>query len=148
MLNLHKATMNWLIVLLLLVSLLFPIASAAQELSVSEQATANRLLVTLEQCEKTEKQLVAYENGNVELQNQITIIKSTIQNLQELVSLQKDKEEVYKNLLEMERKMAETKEKVYQEQLKAAKPTFIQEVGKYSTGGVLGAVILGLILLL
>jgi flagellar capping protein FliD len=106
------------------------------------------MIVYLEQCKISESQLAAYEKGNAELQLQIETLKNTIKAMDELVKLQKEKEDTYKNLLEMERTMAKAKDKACQEQIEAAEPTFLQEVGKYSTGGIIGAIIVGIIILL
>lgn len=106
------------------------------------------MIVYIERARITEKQLTECGSGTIELQQQLTILKESIKLMEERTQLMKDKEKVQFDMMEMERKLFETKEKVYKQQIENAEPSFFEEVGKYTTGGVLGAAIVGLILLL
>lgn len=99
-------------------------------------------MVALEQAKLTEEQLVAQAGENAELQIQVEILQGTIKLMQEQIA-------VYRNMSEMNQKMSDMKDKVCEEQVKAAKPTFGQNMTKYLAGfGAGGAFVVVLLLLL
>jgi hypothetical protein len=100
------------------------------------------MVVELERAKIMEQQLSAQSSGNVELQNQIDILKTTINLYQEQIT-------VYKNMQEMNQKMGEMKDKACTEQIKAATPTFMDNMQKYLTGaGIMGVLGIAAIFLL
>jgi hypothetical protein len=106
------------------------------------------MIVALEKCKLIEQELTATAGASEELKQQIAILKESIRAMEGLIALQKQKEEMYQNMLEMDKALMAAKDKSCREQIKAAKPTFFQELGKYSAGGVAGAIIVGVLLLL
>ena len=100
------------------------------------------MVVALEKAKIVEQQLSVQVNGNAELQTQVDILRNTIK-------LYEDQIAVYKSMSEMNQKMGDMKDKVCQEQIKAATPTFMDNMGKYLTGaGIMGVLgLIGIILL-
>lgn len=125
--------------LLLLGLFLFPSSSFAQ--ICFDDATASRMVVELERAKIMEQQLSTQSSGNLELQNQIDILKTTINLYQEQIT-------VYKNMQEMNQKMSEMKDKACTEQIKAATPTFFDNMQKYLTGVGVGGILAGIAILL
>lgn len=128
-----------MIVLSLLGLLLWPASSQADV--TFDDATAGKMVVALEQAKITEQQLTIAAKENTELQAQADILKGT-------VKLLEDQAAIYKSMADMNQKMSDMKDKACVEQVKAAKPTFTQNLGKYFTGMVGGAGLLGLALIL
>jgi hypothetical protein len=127
------------IVLLLSVILLWPPNSFAQGVCFDD-ATAAAIVVALEQARIAEAQLAVQAGGNEELQKQLDILQGTIK-------LYEDQIAVYKSMREMDAKLSDAKDKACQEQVKAATPTFMQNMQKYIVGGGIGAALLGVILM-
>lgn len=129
------------LVLSLLVLLLCPLNSRAQDICFDD-ATAARMIVTLEQAKISEQQLQAQAGGNAELQTQVDILRGTIK-------LYEDQIAVYKNMATMNQQMSDMKDKACAEQVKAATPTWGQNMQKYLTGaGVMGVLGLAAIFIL
>jgi hypothetical protein len=99
------------------------------------------MVVALEKAKIAEQQLEVSASTNAELLQQKEILKETIR-------LREDQITVYKNMVEMQNTLSATKDKVCEERVKAATPTFMDNMGKYAIGGGVGAVLLGLALLL
>lgn len=131
--------MKFVTVLLLSVMFLWPLNSFADV--TFDDATASRMVVSLEQAKITEEQLSLQAASNAELQAQVDILKGTIK-------LMEDQIVVYKNMAEMNQKMSDMKDRACVEQVKAAKPTFGQNMSKYLTGAAGGGVFIGLLFLL
>jgi hypothetical protein len=119
--------------------LLFPSNSQAQNVCFDDK-TAGAMVVALEKAKIAEEQLATQAGGNIELQNQVDILRGTIK-------LYEDQIVVYKNMSEMNTKMGDMKDKACAEQVKAVTPTFTQNMGKYSLGAVVGAILTGIALL-
>lgn len=98
------------------------------------------MVVALEKAKIAEEQLSAQAGGNAELQNQVDILRGTIK-------LYEDQILVYKNMQDMNTKMGDMKDKACVEQVKAATPTVSQNMGKYSLGAVIGAILTGIAIL-
>lgn len=113
----------------------------AQEQSASILATANRILIALDQAKICEQQLLIAADKDAESQKQLEILRSTIKLYEEQI-------EAFKNLRTMDEAISIQKDKACREEIKAAKPTFMRDMGKYSTGAVVGAGLFGLLLLL
>lgn len=130
-----------MIALLLSVILLWPLNSFGQGVCFDDE-TAGAMVVALEKAKIVEQQLSVQVNGNAELQTQVDILRNTIK-------LYEDQIAVYKSMSEMNQKMGDMKDKVCQEQIKAATPTFMDNMGKYLTGaGIMGVLgLIGIILL-
>ena len=118
------------IVLLLSVILLCPSNSLAQNACFDEGA-ASKMVVALEQAKICEQQLSVSANSSAELQQQVEILRGTIKLLEEQAV-------VYKNMMEMQKKIDESKDKLHAEELKAAKPSFFQTLGKIAIGFAVG----------
>jgi hypothetical protein len=99
------------------------------------------MVVALEQAKIAEAQLSTQAGGNAELQTQVDILRGTIK-------LYEDQIVVYKNMSEMNTKMSDMKDKACEAQVKAATPTFTQNMTKYLTGVGIGGVLAGLAILL
>jgi hypothetical protein len=131
---------RFVIALLLLVILLCPLNSFAVE-ACFDETTAGRMVVALEQKDFCEQQLAIQLGSNAELQQQKDILLET-------TKLKDEQLIIYKNMVDMQTKLSEAKDKLHAEELKAAKPTFMQELGKYAIGAAGGAGILLLIIVL
>jgi hypothetical protein len=98
------------------------------------------MVVALERARISEAQLQAQAGGNSELQVQVDILRGTIK-------LYEDQIAVYKSMAEMNSKLSDMKDKACEAQVKAATPTFMENMTKYLTGaGVMG--VLGVLILL
>lgn len=126
--------------LLLLVILLFPLNSFAQE-TCFDEATARRMIVDLEQAKIASQQLEIQVGGNSELQKQLDLLNSTIKLLEDQIA-------VYKNIQEMNKQMSDVKDKLHEQELKAVKPTFWDNMQKYIVGGGIGAAVAVAIILI
>ena len=122
------------IVLLLLGTLLYPSSSFAQQSVCFDEKVAGALIVAIEQKTYCEQQLVVSVAEVSELQKQIDIRKET-------EKLKDEQIVILKNLIETNKKLDEAKDKLHAEELKAAQPTFMQNLGKFAIGGVVGAVL-------
>lgn len=122
-----------MIALLLSVILRCPPNSFAQDTCFTEEV-AGRMVVALEQAKIAEQQLSVAAGSNAELQQQAEILRGTIK-------LMQDQLNVYKNMVEMQNKMSEAKDKLFEEQLKAAKPSFMDNVKTNVLAGGVGAVL-------
>jgi GTP1/Obg family GTP-binding protein len=140
------------LVLILLVSPCFPSNSFAQEVAYQENCfsdpVADQMLVYIERCKILEQQSDACSGGNAELLQQIDSLKLIIKGYQDYIAIMKEKEQMRIDMATMKDDMWKIKEQAYQEQIKAAKPTFMQEVGKYSNGAIIGAILTAIICLL
>ena len=117
--------------------LLFPLIVQAEGLSVS---TANRILIALEQAKICEEQLVTASESNAEVQKQLEIVRSSIKLLEEQLV-------IYKSMVEMLNKIQETKDNAYEQAIKDAKPSFMDNLQKYLTGIGIGGIAVGILLL-
>lgn len=124
--------------LLGLVLFLFPPSSFADV--CFDDDTAGRMVVTLEQAKITLEQLQLSEEKTAEVQKQVDILTKTIVLLEGQI-------EAYELMMVNNKQMSEAKDKVCQEQIKAATPTFMDNLQKYMVGAGAGAVIVGLIIL-
>jgi hypothetical protein len=115
----------------------------AQEQSVS---TASKILVALEQKAILEKQVLTCGEGTAELQVQITLLNQKIQLMQEILDLQKEKIEMYKDKEEIYKQTIDAKDKLFEQQLKAMTPSFMDNVKDTFTKMGAGAAVLGLII--
>lgn len=140
MLKRHLQTRRLVPVLLLLVLLLCPLSSFAQDICFDD-ATAGRMIVALEQAKICEQQLTVAADGSAELRQQLEIIKVTVKLLEDQIS-------IYKNMAEMTAKMGEAKEKLFEQELKAAQPTFMDKVKTNVLAGGIGAVLATVVILL
>ncbi len=131
--------MKRIILIMAFIILLYPLNSPAQV--CFDDKTAGAMVVALEQAKIAEAQLSTQAGGNAELQNQVDILRGTIR-------LYEDQIAVYRNMAEMSQKMSDMKDKACQEQIKAATPTFTQNIGKYFTGAGIGAILTGIVILL
>ena len=98
------------------------------------------MVVTLEQAKITLEQLQLSEEKTAEVQKQVDILTKTIVLLEGQI-------EAYELMMVNNKQMSEAKDKVCQEQIKAATPTFMDNLQKYMVGAGAGAVIVGLIIL-
>jgi hypothetical protein len=99
------------------------------------------MVVALERARISEAQLQAQAGGNSELQVQVDILRGTIK-------LYEDQIAVYKSMAEMNVKLSDLKDKACEAQVKAATPTFWENIGKYFTGAGIGAALAGVAILL
>ena len=98
--------------------------------------------MALEQRNYCEQQLVVKNDAEAELKKQIAIKSDTIKLLEEQIG-------IYKNLVDMQKKMDATKDKLHADELKAAKPTFMDNLGKIGIGIGIGIVVtIGVVLIL
>jgi len=88
-----------------------------------------------------EQQLTIQAGGNEELQRQLVILQSTIKLYEEQIS-------VYKTMIEMVKTLQEVKDQTCKEQIKAATPTFWDNLQKYFVGVGIGGILVGVILIL
>jgi len=126
--------------LLLLVILLWPLSSFAEDTCFSEEV-AGQMVVALEQAKITVEQLETQSGSNVELQSQVDILKGTIKLMEEQIV-------VYKNLQDMQAKMSEAKDTLHAQELKAVTPTFMDKLKTNILAGGVGAVVTVVVILL
>jgi hypothetical protein len=131
--------LSCVLVLLLWATLLFPANSFAQGVCFDDKV-AGDMVVALEQAKIAEQQLEVAAGTNEELLKQKEILKETIK-------LREDQIAVFKSMAEMQNTISIAKDKVCEERVKAATPTFMDNVTKYMTGAAGGAILFGLILL-
>lgn len=99
------------------------------------------MVVALEQAKIAEQQLSVQAGSNTELQAQVDILKGTIKLLEDQIA-------IHKSMSETLKAMGDTKDKLCAEQIKAATPTFMDNVKTYTFGAGIGAALLGVILIL
>ena len=128
------------IVLLLSAILLWPSNSFGQGVCFDD-ATAGRMVVALEQAKISEQQLTVQAGSNAELQQQVEILKGTVKLYEEQIG-------IYKNMNDMLNKMADAKDKAFEQQLKAATPTFMDKVKDNFLAGGIGAILAAVAMLL
>jgi hypothetical protein len=126
------------IALLLLGILLCPLSSFAQV--AFDDATAGKMVVALEQARIAEKQLEVQAGENTELQGQLDILKGTIK-------LMEEQAVIYQNLIAMNKQMSDAKDKACAEAIKAASPTWWDNMSKYLTGMGVGGLLVGVLVL-
>ncbi len=119
---------------------LCPLNSFAQDICFDEN-TAGRMVVALEQAKIAEQQLTVAANGNTELQQQLGIVKGTVKLLEEQITL-------YKNMIDMQNKMSEAKDKAFEQQLKVVTPTFMDKIKSNFLAGGIGAILMAVGILL
>ena len=139
--------------LLLLAFLLFPKVSVAQEQSASPPASSDptiaaRMLVVIEQKTICEQQLDTGGEGQEELKNKIAILDEKIQLLQDISNLKDEKIQTYENIIEMNKQMSEAKDKACADAVKAASPTWWENMSKYLVGIGIGGLLTGAAILL
>ena len=125
--------LSYAIALLLWVILLFPGSSSAQEICFDEKV-AGEMLVALEQAKIAEQQLEVAAGTNAELLQQKELLKGTIKLMEGQLT-------IYKNMVDMQNKMADAKDNLFEQQLKAATPTFMDKVKNNIVAGGVGAVL-------
>jgi uncharacterized protein YlxW (UPF0749 family) len=119
--------------MMLLAFLCFPLNSFAVEACFDEEV-AKQMIVAIEKSLVCEKQIVALVAGSVELQRQLDLKEETIK-------LQAEQIELHKTLSDIQKKVSEAKDQIHKEELKAAKPTFMDNLGKIAIGIGIGIVI-------
>jgi hypothetical protein len=132
--------LSFAIALSLSAFLLFPANSAAQETCFTDDV-AGRMVVALEQARIIEQQVAVSQGGNAELQQQVEILKGTVQLLEDQVR-------IYRNMAAMQEQMATVKDRLCDEEVKAARPTLMHQVGTHGVAFGLGAILAGLVVLL
>lgn len=132
--------MRFAAALLLLAILLWPLNSFAQGVCFDDM-TAGRIVVALEQAKIAEGQIEALNGSSSELIQQKEILQGTIRLLQDQIA-------TYKSMSEMNQKMGDMKDKACQEQIKAAAPTFMDNLTKYLSGAGIGAILTAVVILL
>jgi hypothetical protein len=141
MLNRLKQTRNFVIVLLLLGSLLLPQISMAQGSSASPPlSTADRLLAIVEEKGFLEQEVTYLRAGTEESQRTIALLEERIKSKDDIIALLKE-------MLAKEKEFDDRKDALHEAQLKAATPTFAENLQKYLVGGGVGAALLGLVIL-
>ena len=132
-------TLSCVLGLLLWAILLFPSNSAAQGVCFDDKV-AGEIVMALERAKISERQLDVAAAGNAELLQQKEILKGTVKLLESQIV-------IYKNMIEMQEKTGTIKDKVCDDRVKAATPTFWENLQKYLVGGGVGAALLGLVLI-
>jgi hypothetical protein len=115
---------------LLLGILLWPLSSFAQV--TFDDVTAGKMVVALEQARIVEKQLTVMAEENAELQGQLDTLKGTIK-------LMEEQSIIYQNLIAMNKQMSDAKDKACADAVKAASPTWWDNMSKYLAGVGVGA---------
>ena len=105
-----------------------------QDTSASEQGTASKILIRLEQCEIADKQLEACIAEKEEVIRQKGI-------LLEETRLQEEQKTELRGIIELQKKAAEAQKKIHEEELKAVKPTFLGNLQKVGVGFSVGVVL-------
>lgn len=95
----------------------------------------------MEQARFTEQQLVVMAEQNGELQKQLDIVKATVKLLEEQII-------AYKTYQETLKALSDAKDEACKEQIKAATPTFWQNLQKYFVGVGIGGLLVGIGVLL
>jgi hypothetical protein len=132
---------------LLLILFLPPLASAESDTSASPPAIASDILVKLEQAKYAEQQLAVAAEKDANLRQQADILRGTIKLYEEQIAAYKDQGVIFKNMIDMQNKMSDMKDKACDERVKAATPTFWDNMTKYIVGAAGGAGALGILLL-
>jgi hypothetical protein len=132
--------LSFTIALMLSAILLCPPSSFAQDICFSE-SVASRMVVALEQAKISEQQLTVASRINVELQQQLEILRTTVKLLEDQIV-------VYKNMDEMKAQMSAAKDDLFKEQLKAAQPSFMDKVKSNVLAGGVGALLAVVVILL
>jgi hypothetical protein len=101
---------------------------------------AGEIVVALERAKISESQLDVAAAGNAELLQQKEILKGTVKLLEDQLA-------IYKSMIEMQEKAGTIKDKLCDERVKAATPTFWENMAKYLVGGGVGAALLGVMLI-
>ena len=131
--NRHKVWTSYAIVLLLSAFLFCPPNLRAGEICFSEEV-AGRMVVELERNALLKEQLVLQEQMTRELSQQVDSLK-------EIVRLQKEQIDASNNMIESQKKMAEAQDANCRQLIKAAKPTFLDNVKSNVLAGGVGAVL-------
>ena len=97
--------------------------------------------MALEQARYTEQQLTVVVDGNAELQKQLDISRATVKLLEDQIAAYKTYQDTLKSL-------GEAKDKACQEEIKAATPTFWDNIQKYFVGAGIGGLLVGIGVLL
>ena len=132
-LNRRKVRASYAIVLLLSAFLLYPPSLLAGEICFSEE-TAGGMVVELERNALLKEQLILQEQMTKEISQQVDSLK-------EIVRLQKEQLEVSNNMIESQKKLAEAQDANCRQMIKAAKPTFLDNVKSNVLAGGVGAVL-------
>ena len=132
-LNRRKVWASYGIALLLSAFLLCPPSLRAGEICFSEEV-AGGMVVELERNALLKEQLVLQEQMTRELSQQVDSLK-------EIVRLQKEQLEASNNMIESQKKLAEAQEANCRQMIKAAKPTFLDNVKSNVLAGGVGAVL-------
>ena len=101
----------------------------------------------MEQAKITEQQLSVAGDKDANLRQQTEILRGTIKLYEEQIAAYKDQTVIFKNMIDMQNKMSDMKDKACEAQVKAATPTFWDNMTKYIVGAAGGAGILGVLLL-
>lgn len=132
--------MKKIIIIVLLILFLCPLNSQAQDICFDD-ATAGRMVVVLEQAKIAEQQLLISADKDMESQKQIGILQGTIKLLEDRISL-------HEAMRKTDAAFSDMKDKAFEQQLKAATPTFMQNLGKYFTGAGIGAILTGIVIII
>jgi hypothetical protein len=114
---------------------------------VSQQGVAGRMLMLLEQRAKLEQVIATGEGRIEELLRQLEWKNLEIAAMVRIDKLKDEKIALLESKEAIYQKIDEGKDKLHEQELKAAKPTFAENAGKFAIGGISGAALLGLLLL-
>ena len=95
---------------------------------------AGKMVMELERTANLGRQVVLLEQGTAEMQSQLDILKETIR-------IQKEQVDVATAAIEAQKKLAEVQDANCQQLIKAAKPTFLDNVKNNVLAGGVGAVL-------
>jgi hypothetical protein len=99
------------------------------------------MVMELERTANLGKQVGLLEQGTAEMQAQLDILKETVR-------IQKEQVDMATAALEAQKKLAEAQDANCQQLLKAAKPTFLDDVKSNVLAGGVGAVLAAMVILL
>jgi septation ring formation regulator EzrA len=99
------------------------------------------MVVALEQARYTEQQLTVMVEENGELQKQLDIVKATVKLLEDQIA-------AYKTFQDTMKSLSEAKDEACKAEIKAARPTFWQNLQKYFVGMGIGGLLVGVACLL
>jgi len=98
------------------------------------------MIVALERGKIAEKQLEVRAATDASLREQLDILKETNRLKQEQI-------DVYKNMMDMQAKMAEAKDRAYQDAIKQATPSFFDNAKLFLGGMGAGGILFGALLI-
>lgn len=122
---------------IILFVLIFAVSASADQICLPSD-TVGEMVVDLEKCELLKERYNILEQGNAELEKQIEL-------LEKVNDLQKEQLQVLKETNQQYRDLVEVQGKMYQEAIKASKPSFFKEA--FKAAGNMGIGVLLLLLL-